>query len=200
MGVHTYSNPSHTHMCAHTNIEYTLICTVIYRYLHWTSNFLGLKIQSALFSHFEVFLFSHSADLPSFFYLFHFLSVQCHSQVPPALHTLGFFFFWSLQLWITLNFSQPSLSALLLHDTSQCNWHQLDLCKVLQPVMKRETGKLYDTMVESNFKCTLAVFIMLTNLFHSHTHTHIYMDGTHTYSQLLLKTLPPKWLKFIWLT
>lgn len=43
---------THTRMCTHK--ENTPICTFIYRYLHWTSNFWSLWIQSALFSHFEV--------------------------------------------------------------------------------------------------------------------------------------------------
>ena len=42
---------------------------------------------------------------------------------------------------MNLNFSQPSVSMLLLHNTSQRNWHHLNLCKVLQPVIEREVEK-----------------------------------------------------------
>ncbi len=61
---------------------------------------------------------------------------------------------------------------LLLHNTSQCNWHQLNLCKVLQPVIEREIEKINDKMMESNFRCTLAAVLMLSNLFRRHTHTY----------------------------
>lgn len=94
--------PAHTHMCTDINIEYTLICTVIYRYLHWTSNFWGLEIQSALFSHLKSCVFVQRRS-SSALYLLIFLSAQCHSQVLPALPTLFFQAYKSESNWIFHN-------------------------------------------------------------------------------------------------
>lgn len=137
MGVHAYSEPAHTHMCTQKYRVYT----DMYSYLQVSSlNFKLLRFVNSVspIFPFEVFLFLYSVDLPPLFIFFIFYQLSVTPKCS-LLYTPSFFF----QLRTpTLNLSQSSLSTLLLHNTSQCNWHQLNLCRVLQPVIERETGKL----------------------------------------------------------
>lgn len=184
----------------HAHLHKYGVHTDMYSYLQVSSlNFKLLFVNSVSpifpFWNFLVF-FLYSVDLPLLFIFFNyfFLFVISSVSLPSAL-CFTHPHFWSLQLWITLNFSQPSLSALPLHDTSQCNWHQLNMCKVLQPVIEKEIGKLMikwwkvisDVLLHS-ISCSQTSFI--------DTHTHVYMDGTHTRTE----NLPPKWPIFICLT
>lgn len=119
-GVHTYSNPAL--ICALTQILsihwYVQLSTGIFTELQ-TSEVCKFSQPYFPILKFSC-VFAECISFSALLTFFIFLSAQCHSQVLPILRTLVLFLFLSLQLWITLNFSQPSLSALLLQDTSQC--------------------------------------------------------------------------------
>jgi len=88
---------------------------------------------------------------------------------------------------------------LLLRNASQCNWLQLNYCKVLQPVIDKN-WKTNDKMMESNFK---GYSIIFTNLFCRHK--HLCMDKTHSHAHNIHRqvthtsALPPQGPVFIWL-
>lgn len=74
-----------------------------------------------------------------FFPLF-FISLVSLLSAPCFTNPRSFIIFFGSQHWMNLNFSQPSVSVLLLA-SAQHNWHHLNLCKVLQPVIERKIEK-----------------------------------------------------------
>lgn len=190
--VYTHTPTPHTHpyVCSHKYWVYT----DMYSYLQVSSlNFKLLRFVNSVSPIFPFWSFScvftqrrsSSSLLFSFF-----ISPVSLPSAPCFTHPCSFFFFsLSLQLWITLNFSQPSFSALLLHDTSQRNWHQLDLCKMLQPVIERETGKLMMKWwkVISN---VLLQYLSCSQTSFTDTHPHTHGWHTHTVNSYLKLFLP----------
>lgn len=142
MGVHTTETPSQ-HTPTHTSHKYW-VYTDMYSYLQVSSpNFKLVTVCKFSQPYFPILkLCFHTVQIflrPSSFFKFFISSVSlptapCFAQP----HCCVFVCFLSSWHWTNLNFSQPSLSTLLLHNTSQHNWHQLKSCKVLQLVIERQ--------------------------------------------------------------